>query len=194
MITGLLQDQQRIPFDWSGYMPRKFLRKWTPKPAALKEHKHLRFLGTALHAEYLWQLNRSTVARACAIGVFCMWIPVPFQTVLAAMGAILFRANLPVSVVLVFITNPFTMPPMFYFTYKIGALLLGIPPQGFNFELSLSWLTNGMLKIWKPFLLGTSLTAVITSLLAYYGALLLWNLHLINRIRGVRRIRAEREQ
>jgi len=175
-------------------MPRKFLRKWTPKPATLKEHKHLRFLGTALHAEYLWQLNRSSVARACAIGVFCMWIPVPFQTVLAAMGAILFRANLPVSVVLVFITNPFTMPPMFYFSYKIGALLLGLPPQGFKFELSLDWLTCGMLQIWKPFLLGTSLVAVATSLLAYYGALLLWNLHLIKRIRGVRKIRAGREQ
>lgn len=175
-------------------MPRKFLKKWTPNPTTLKEHKHLRFLGTALHADYLWQLNRSTVARACAIGIFCMWIPVPFQTVLAAMGAILFRANLPVSVALVFITNPFTMPPMFYFSYKIGALLLGLPPQGFKFELSLSWLTNGMLHIWKPFILGTSLVAAVTSLLAYYGALLIWNVHLFRQIRIVRKIRAKREQ
>jgi hypothetical protein len=175
-------------------MPRKFLRKWTPHPTALKEHKHLRFLGTALHANHLWQLNRSTVARACAIGFFCMWIPVPFQTVLAAVVAILFRANLPVSVALVFITNPLTMPPMFYFTYKFGALLLGLPPKHFNFELSISWLTSGMLQIWKPLMLGTTLVAVTTSLLAYYGALLLWNLHLIKRIRGVRKFRANREQ
>ncbi len=181
-------------------MPRKFLKKWTPNPESLKEHRHLRFLGTALHAAHLWQLNRSTVASACAIGVFCMWIPVPFQTVLAAVGAVLFRANLPVSVALVFITNPFTMPPMFYFTYKVGALLLGLPPQGFHFELSLGWLTTGMLQIWKPFVLGTSLVAVVTSLIAYYGALLLWNLHLFKRLRElrelrkIRKIRAEREQ
>lgn len=175
-------------------MPRKFLRKWTPHPTSLKEHKHLRFLGTALHAVHLWQMNRSTVARACAIGIFCMWIPVPFQTVLAALGAILFRANMPVSVALVFITNPLTMPPMFYFTYKIGALLLGLPPQKFNFELSLDWLTTGMLQIWKPFLLGTSLVAVVTSLLAYYGAQLLWNIHLFKRMKELRKIRSEREQ
>jgi len=123
-----------------------------------------------------------------------MWIPVPFQTVLAAAGAVLFRVNLPVSVALVFITNPLTMPPMFYFCYKVGALLLGIPAQKFNFELSLDWLANGMLLIWKPFILGVSLVAVVSSAVAYYGTLLLWRLHIIQRLRNSREAKSRRQQ
>lgn len=172
-------------------MPRKFLRKWSPDPAKLKQHKHLQFLGDALHASFLWQLNRSNVARAFAIGIFCMWIPVPFQTVLAAVGAVLFRANMPVSVALVFITNPVTMPPMLYFAYKLGALLLGIPAQKFSFELRLDWLTNEMLLIWKPFALGLSLLAVTTSVLAYYGVLLFWRLHIVQKYKASRAFKAK---
>lgn len=123
-----------------------------------------------------------------------MWIPVPFQTVLAAAGAVLFRVNLPVSVALVFITNPLTMPPMFYFCYKVGALLLGIPAQKFNFELSLDWLANGMLLIWKPFILGVSLVAVVSSAVAYYGTLLLWRLHIIQRLKNSREAKSKRQQ
>jgi uncharacterized protein len=171
-------------------MPRKFLKKWTPDPEKLREHKHLRFLGKALHASYLWQFSQNNVAKACAIGIFCMWIPVPFQTVLAAAGAVLFRANLPVSVALVFITNPLTMPPMFYFCYKLGTLLLGMPARQFNFELSMDWLTNGMLMIWKPLLLGVSLVAIISSATAYYGTFLLWRLHIIQKIRNRRLLKA----
>ena len=175
-------------------MPRKFLKKWTPDPAKLKAQRHLRFFGDVLHASYLWQFNRGSVAKACAIGFFCMWIPVPFQTVLAAVGAVFFRANLPVSVALVFITNPLTMPPMFYFCFKIGALLIGTPAQKFNFELSIGWLANGMLLIWKPFLLGVSLVAVVSSVIAYYGTLLLWRLHILQKLRSGRALKTRRRQ
>lgn len=175
-------------------MPRKFLKKWTPDPAKLKAHRHLHFFGDTLHASFLWQFNRGNVAKACAIGFFCMWIPVPFQTVLAAAGAVFFRANLPVSVALVFITNPLTMPPMFYFCYKLGTLLLGIPAQKFNFELSIDWLANGMLLIWKPLFLGVSLVAVVSSVVAYYGTLLLWRLHIIQKLRSSRAVKARRRQ
>jgi len=175
-------------------MPRKFLKKWTPDPEKLKTHRHLRFLGDALHASFLWQFNRGNVAKACAIGFFCMWIPVPFQTVLAAAGAVFFRANLPVSVALVFITNPFTMPPMFYFCYRLGTLLLGIPAQKFNVELSIDWLANGMLLIWKPLFLGVLLVAVVSSAVAYYSTLLLWRLHIIQKLRSSRAAKARRRQ
>ncbi|MHC1699003.1 MAG: DUF2062 domain-containing protein [Geobacteraceae bacterium] len=175
-------------------MPRKFLKKWTPDPSKLKANRHLRFFGDALHASFLWQFNRVNVAKACAIGIFFMWIPAPFQAVLAAAGAVFFRANLPVSVALVFISNPLTTPPMIYFCYKIGALLLGIPAQKFNFELSIDWLANEMLLIWKPFVLGVSLVAVVSSVVAYYGTLLLWRLHIIQKLRSSRAVRARRRQ
>lgn len=123
-----------------------------------------------------------------------MWIPIPFQTVLAAACAVFFRSNLPVSVALVFITNPLTMPPMFYFCYKIGTLLLGIPAQKINFELSIEFLADGMLLIWKPLFLGVSLVAVVSSVTAYYGTMLLWRLHIIQKLKNSRALKARRRQ
>jgi uncharacterized protein (DUF2062 family) len=80
----------------------------------IKGHKNLSFLGEKLHDPNLWHLNRRSVSAAFAIGLFAAWIPTPGQMVIAAIIALYFRANLPISVALVWITNPLTMPPMFY--------------------------------------------------------------------------------
>jgi uncharacterized protein (DUF2062 family) len=174
-------------------MPRKFLRKLSPNPEKLKQHKHLQFLGDTLHLPCLWHFNRRNVASAFAIGLFCMWIPVPFQTIIAALLAVFFRANLPLSVALVFITNPITMPPMLYAAYKLGAFLIGSQGHGFNFEASLEWLSHGLVLIWKPFLLGLLIMAVSSSLLGYYGIHLLWRLHILQHLkeRRERKLRAK---
>ncbi|WMP18087.1 DUF2062 domain-containing protein [Thiothrix lacustris] len=172
-------------------MPRKLLRKLFPNPEKLKEHKHLQFLGDTLHLPCLWHLNRHNVAAAFAIGLFAMWIPVPFQSVIAALLAVFFRANLPLAVVLVFITNPVTMPPMLYGAYLLGAAIVGQPSTAFNFTPSLDWLMHGLILIWKPFLLGVSLMAVFSSITGYYSVHLLWRLHLLRRIKA-RRARKSR--
>ncbi|MFN3786193.1 MAG: DUF2062 domain-containing protein [Thiothrix sp.] len=168
-------------------MPRKFLRKWYPDPEKLKEHKQLQFLGDTLNIPCLWYFNRRNVATAFAIGLGCMWLPIPFQSLLAAVLAVLFRANLPLSVVLVFITNPITMPPMLYGAYLLGANILGASTAGFNFEASLEWLTHGLLLIWKPFFLGVSIMAIASALLGYYGVQLLWRLHLLKHLKERRK-------
>ncbi len=142
-------------------MPKKFIRKYLPDPHKVREHKHLQIFGTLLHDPNLWHLNRKSVSVACAVGLFCMWVPIPLQMILAAAIAILVRANLPISVALVWITNPLTMGPMFYLAYKVGALILSVPPHGFHIELSLDWLMTEMVLIWKPFLLGCFLFSCI---------------------------------
>lgn len=65
--------------------------------------------------------------------------------------AILCRVNLPISVALVWITNPLTMPPMFYAAYYLGAHLLGLPAV--DFELPVNWdgLRSVMATIGEPF-------------------------------------------
>lgn len=164
-------------------MPRKFLRKFSPDPAKLKQYKYLQFLGDTLHLPYLWHLNRRNVAAAFGIGLFCMWLPIPFQSIIAALLAVVFRANLPLAVALVFITNPVTMLPMLYAAYELGAMITGHSGADFNFELSINWLVNGLILIWKPFVLGITVTAVVSSLLGYYGVHLLWRLHLLQRLK-----------
>lgn len=157
-------------------MPRKFIKRYTPDPQTIKDHKHLRFLGSWLHNPNLWHMHRRNVARAFAVGVFCAFIPVPFQMLLAAIGAIFFSANMPISVALVWISNPLTMPPMFYGTYKLGAWILGLAPIDFNFELSFKWLGDSLSEIWQPFLLGCFVSGVFFSILAYFTIRIFWRI------------------
>ncbi|HRJ53649.1 MAG TPA: DUF2062 domain-containing protein [Candidatus Thiothrix moscowensis] len=164
-------------------MPKKFLRRLAPDHEKLKQHKHLQFLGDALHLPCLWHLNRRNVASAFAIGLFAMWLPVPFQSVIAALLSVYFRANLPIAVSLVFVSNPFTMPPMLYFAYEVGAAVVGHPPAGFNFEPSIEWLQHGFLLIWKPLGLGIFMMAVLSALLGYYGIHWLWRLHILQHLK-----------
>ena len=175
-------------------MPKKFLRRLSPDPDKLKQHKHLQFLGDALHLPCLWHFNRRNVASAFAIGLFCMWLPIPFQSIIAALLAVFFRANLPLSVALVFITNPVTIPPMFYFAYELGASILGSSVQAYNFTLSLDWLTKGFALIWKPFLLGCLILAVMSALLGYYGIHGLWRLHVLQHLKERRERRARKKR
>lgn len=157
-------------------MPRKFIKRYTPDPQSLKEHKHLRFLGSWLHNPNLWHMHRRNVEKAFAVGIFCAFIPVPFQMVLAAIGAILFSANLPIAVALVWVTNPITMPPMFYGTYKLGAWILNSPETSFQFELSFEWLSKSLGEIWEPFLLGCLVSGVFFSFVSYFAIKLLWRI------------------
>lgn len=139
--------------------------------------------GSFLHSPNLWHLNRRSVAGAFANGLFMAFIPVPFQMVLAAAGAILFRVNLPISVALVWITNPLTMPPMFYGAYRVGNWLMGRQGGAFHFELSFDWLMTGFGHIWQPFLLGCLVCGAIASLSGYLAIRLYWRHHVIKEWR-----------
>lgn len=149
----------------------------------IREHKYLQIFGRLLHDPNLFHLNRRSVAGAFAVGLFCAWVPVPFQMVLAAALAIYLRVNLPVSVALVWLSNPITMPPLFYFAYLLGTWILRMPERNFQFELSFDWLGSGLMLIWQPFLLGCFVMAILSSLLGYLGIRLLWRLSIIKKLK-----------
>ena len=68
----------------------------------------------------MWHINRRSVSTAIFIGLFCAFIPLPSQMLLAALIAIWLKVNLPLSVALVWVSTLITMGPMFYFAYKLG--------------------------------------------------------------------------
>ncbi|GHA19458.1 DUF2062 domain-containing protein [Oceanisphaera arctica] len=144
-------------------MPKKTLKRLMPDPGTIKNHKYLSLLGSRLHDNNLWHLNRHSAAGAFAVGLCCAWLPIPFQMVLAAVLAMTFRVNLPLSAVLVWISNPLTMPPMFYFAYRLGSFLLDRPQQYKHFELSLSWLSSAMTTAGPSLLLGCGVMALVSS-------------------------------
>ena len=110
-------------------MPRRLFKRYMPDPESIRSQKSLRFLGKLTHDPNLWHLNRHSVSRAMAAGLFAAFIPMPMQMLLAAGLAVWIRSNLPISVGLVWLTNPITMPPVFYCTYKLGAWLMQVPPR-----------------------------------------------------------------
>lgn len=164
-------------------MPRHLIKRLIPKPAALKTHKYLRHLGTLLHDENLWHLNRRSVSGGVACGLFWALIPIPIQMVTAALSAIMFRINLPISVALVWITNPLTMPPIFYLNYLVGNWLLGGPSGAAEFQPSVEWITHEIGAIWKPLYVGSFVLGVLFAVLGYCAMRLYWRWHVLKRFR-----------
>ena len=160
-------------------MPRKFLKKYFPKHK-FKDDPSLSIFGEFIHDQNLWHMRRRSVAGACAIGLFCAFIPIPFQMVLAAGLAIIFRCNLPISVVLVWVTNPITIPPLFYLAYKIGTFLTDSQFGPFEFELSLNWLFTELRERWKPFLVGCLFTGTVAGLFGFIVARVLWRIRVVS--------------
>ncbi len=158
-------------------MPRRIIKKYMPDPKKLQEQKSLRFLGKLLEDPGLLHLTRRSVAKAFLVGIFFAFIPVPFQMVLAAAGAVLLHCNLPISVGLVWITNPITMPVMFYGTYLVGSWLLGVEAEPMPDELTLDWLGQLINDAWLPLYFGSAVTGLIMAVLSYFGIHLLWRWH-----------------
>ncbi|RLV59705.1 DUF2062 domain-containing protein [Parashewanella curva] len=155
-------------------MPKKFIKKYMPDPNTIREHKHLKIFGSLLNKPNLWLLNRKSAPGAFAVGLFCAWVPIPFQMVLAAGLAILFNVNIPVSVALVWITNPITMPIFFYAAYWLGTKILNTPTHDFTFELTWHWLESSLATIGPPFLLGCLVIGVTFSIVGYFTIKQLW--------------------
>ena len=173
-------------------MPRKFLKRILPKEHDLRREGYLRLFGERLRHPDLWHLSRNSVAGAVSVGLFCAFLPVPAQMLLAAGAAILLGCNLPIAVVSVWITNPLTMPPVFFAAYKLGAWLLNRAPRAVEFEMSLDWFLNKLGLIWEPLLLGGILLGLLSAGVGHLLVRLLWRLHVIRRWkeRKARRSRA----
>ena len=130
-------------------MPKKKLKKILPTHEKIKEQKFLKIFGKFIDKREIWSLSRKRVIAGVVIGIFVACLPMPLQMVLATVLAIVFNANLPISFALIFISNPITMPPIFYFEYQIGNLFL--KPENiieFNFDSMYENFDQIALSLW----------------------------------------------
>ena len=133
--------------------------------------------GILCHALYATNLRHLTLYSASlrfSVGLFVAFLPVPVQMVVAALLALLFRCNLPLSVCLVWVTNPLTMPALFFIAYKVGALIMGVPVHLMEFELSIEWLSSQLSYIWRPFLLGCFICGLFCGSVGYFAVSMVW--------------------
>ncbi|WP_295420759.1 DUF2062 domain-containing protein [Sulfurovum sp.] len=118
-------------------------------------------------------INRRMITRGVWIGLFWGFIPMPMQ-MLAVMATTPFvRFNVPVAISMVWLSNPFTMPPMYYMEYLTGNFILG--REGIdNIELTLDWFTRNMSDIFVPLYVGTAFYSVVVSTVIYILLNRLW--------------------
>ena len=155
-------------------MPRRFFRKFAVKREVFHGKWFLAPFDHLLHNQNLWGIRRRAVVPAFAIGLFTAFLPFPGHPVIAALAALALRVNIPVAALATFVSNPLTMGPMYYLAHRLGQFLLGMEPQPFDVELSLSWLKESFVNNWQPLMLGCVLLGCAAALLGYIGLDLLW--------------------
>ncbi len=162
-------------------MPKDTLKRFMPSPKRLREVRSLRMLGEWVYEPNLWHINRSSSAKAFFVGLFMAFVPVPTQMIFAALVAVRIRCNLPLSVALCWVSNPVTIPPLFYFAYRVGAAVLGTEIKPLEFQLNWEWISSSLIAIWQPFLLGCLLCGFFFGSLGYFTIQLVWRWQAIQR-------------
>jgi len=116
-------------------------------------------------SEYL-STNRKMVARGVTLGIFIAFIPMPMQMAAILLFMPFFKFNVPLGLAMCWLSNPFTMPPMYYMEYITGSFLLGIEPE--PVQMTLDWFSNNLDNIFIPLYFGTAIYSIVGSSLAYW--------------------------
>jgi uncharacterized protein (DUF2062 family) len=118
-------------------------------------------------------VNRRMITRGVAVGLFWGFIPMPMQ-MLAVMATTPFlRFNVPIAISMVWLSNPITMPPMYYMEYLTGNFLLG--REGIDdIELTMSWFTENFDDILVPLYVGTAFYSIVVTGIVYVVLNRLW--------------------
>lgn len=173
-------------------MPRRLLQRYMPTREALQRTRSLRFMAHLIGDPSLWVLSRRSVANAAMLGLFLAMLPIPFQMVLTAIGAWLLRCNLPLSVALVWTTNPLTMPLIFYGNYRLGAWLLDDPAREVPASLTTNWIADKLVDILPALALGSLVAAVVVGLTANLAVRLVWRWRVVRSWKRRRHRRRQR--
>ena len=100
------------------------IRRYMPTREEMAQNKYLRPIAHRFLSPELWRFTRRSVPRGIALGLFAAFIIPVGQIFLAAFLALPTRANVPLSAVSTFVTNPFTLPFWLVVANRVGAFVL----------------------------------------------------------------------
>ena len=155
-------------------MPKKFFKRIGPSREYIQQHKSLGFIAHLLQDANLFHLTRSSVSRAFAIGLGVAMLPVYGHMLIAAILAIWARANLTLSIILVWVSNPLTFPLILVAEYWLGAQILGVEEKINLASIDYHEWKTLLFELWKPLLLGSFLLSLVSALVGYYGIQIFW--------------------
>jgi len=115
--------------------------------------------------EYL-STNRKMVSKAVLIGLFIAFIPMPMQMLLVVAMMPFFKFNVPIGLAMCWLSNPFTMPPMYYMEYLTGSFFLD--SEALEVEMTLEWFSENIDDIFIDLYTGAFFYSVVGSLSGYW--------------------------
>ncbi len=130
-------------------------------------------------------INRRSVSRGLFVGIFIAFIPMPFQMLAVLAVLPFFKFNVPIGLSMVWLSNPATMPFMYYMEYLTGNMLL-MSKETIAVELTMEWFQGHLDEIVVPLYVGALFYSVTVSSIIYYLATHLW-------IKSVHKERADKQ-
>ncbi|MEF3193011.1 MAG: DUF2062 domain-containing protein [Halothiobacillaceae bacterium] len=159
-------------------MLKRYFRRIAPHPDTLQKHQFFSRFAHLLHDPNLWHFNRHSVARAFGAGLFAAFLPFPFQSPFAAALAIWLRGNLPLAVLMVFITNPLTMVPIELSAYWLGQWVVPGEFKPLPNPFEWGWVWDNLYSIGLPIVIGHFMLSVLGAILGYFGIQGLWRIYI----------------
>lgn len=166
--------------------PRRIAKRYLPDPHALAQNPRLSWFRPLLSARGIWHFGRRSVAGGLSLGLFLAFVPIPIQQLLSIPCALLLRVNLPAALGGVWVSNPLTFAPIFYFAYRVGLVATGTSPSEQALDFSIAGLSGTVGEIATPLLVGCVICGVVSATLGNLAVRLLWRLMLVQRLRRKR--------
>ena len=165
-----------------------------PSAKRIKALKLHYYFGNRINDPKLWLVNRQSVSRAAGIGLFCAYLPMPMEMLVAALLAILLRANLPIAVVLVWISNPFTWLVLYTPPYLLGLAITGKPMISLD-SITVELMFQQLTALW----IGCLIFGIALAIAGYFLVNVVWRMVITNqwasrKKRWPRRSRKKEEQ
>tara|TARA_B100000029_G_scaffold194632_1_gene192680 strand:+ start:868 stop:1398 length:531 start_codon:yes stop_codon:yes gene_type:complete len=161
-------------------------KHYIPCKRSIESNTIVRVFAEYLHDPNIWHIHRRSSAGGAAIGIFCAFIPLPIQTLSAAGLAIIFKMNLPISILFSLFTNPLTIPFIFFYSYKLGSMLLGLEELQISYVMPenttvIEWFNTIFMNIWEPLLVGCFIFGITSSCIVYFLVRLIWRFSAIKK-------------
>ena len=124
----------------------------------------------------VWSFGRSSTAKGIAIGIFCAFLPMPFEMIPAIMIAIAIGGNIPFSVAGVWISNPLTWIPLYTPCYLLGSKILQLEPIPIE-QISLLSLGSHYMALW----LGCLIVGFVLAMIIHFSIDFIWAMQIRRR-------------
>ena len=165
------------------------MKRWFPSREQLVRSRWLGPLAHHFHDERLWQVDRGSIARGVAIGLFFGLLLPLAQFLFAVAFAIWLRGHVAVAAAATFVTNPLTFAPLYWLAHRIGSTLLGrsarqavedaalVEAQAEATAAAQGWFSatwEATVNAGAPLMVGLAVLAVAGALLGFVLVWLLW--------------------